>query len=309
MDILACTDKNYIMPCGVMMRSLCENNINEHIVFHLIVDENVDKRCKNKLQQCLVGDSTIHFYHFDNSILKKYAIDQGHHLTIAAYYRLFICDILPQNINRIIYLDCDLIVRHSLKKLWNTNLTNKALGAVTDMGEALPERYSRLNYPPSLGYFNSGVLLINLAYWREHKLQDVFWKYMEENIRKLKQHDQDVLNYICRNSKVNLPFIYNSQDGFGYNKVFFDVKKYARELPDALTAPVILHFTANKPWEKECDHPYKSEFFKYQKLTPWKEMPLVSAKIPLTRKQKLVRFLRMIGLIKPRYKILTKELM
>ena len=79
MDILACADKNYMMPCGVMMRSVCENNSNEHIVFHLIIDDSVDENCKNKLQQCLVGDSTIHFYHFDNSILKKYAIDQGHH--------------------------------------------------------------------------------------------------------------------------------------------------------------------------------------------------------------------------------------
>ena len=71
MDILACADKNYMMPCGVMMRSVCENNSNEHIVFHLIIDDSVDENCKNKLQQCLVGDSTIHFYHFDNSILKK----------------------------------------------------------------------------------------------------------------------------------------------------------------------------------------------------------------------------------------------
>ena len=176
------------------------------------------------------------------------------------------------------------------------------------MGEAMTERYSRLNYPQSLGYFNAGVLLINIEYWREHNLQDVFWNYMKENIDKLKQHDQDVLNYTCRDCKVNLPFIYNSQDGFGYNRAYFDVKKYAQELPQALTAPVILHFTANKPWEKECDHPYKNEFFKYQNLTPWKGMPLIAAKVPLTKKQKFVRFLRALGVIKPRYKILVKEL-
>ena len=57
------------------------------------------------------------------------------------------------------------------------------------MGEAMTERYSRLNYPQSLGYFNAGVLLINIEYWREHNLQDVFWNYMKENIDKLKQHD------------------------------------------------------------------------------------------------------------------------
>lgn len=308
MDILACTDKNYIMPCGVMMRSVCENNLNEHIIFHLIIDKSVDDKCKNKLQQCLVGNTSIQFYHFNDSILTKYTIGKGHHLTIATYYRLFICNLLPQNISRIIYLDCDLIVRHPLNKLWNTDLTNKALGAVTDMGEAMTERYSRLSYPRSLGYFNAGVLLINIEYWREHNLQDVFWNYMKENIDKLKQHDQDVLNYTCRDCKVNLPFIYNSQDGFGYNRAYFDVKKYAQELPQALTAPVILHFTANKPWEKECDHPYKNEFFKYQNLTPWKGMPLIAAKVPLTKKQKFVRFLRALGVIKPRYKILVKEL-
>lgn len=308
MDILACTDKNYIMPCGVMMRSVCENNQKEHITFHLIIDKSVDDKCKNKLQQCLVGNTSIQFYHFDNSILTKYTIGNEHHLTIATYYRLFICNLLPQNINRIIYLDCDLVVRHSLNKLWKTDLTNKALGAVTDMSEAVTERYSRLNYSQSLGYFNAGVLLINLEYWREHNLQDVFWNYMKENIDKLKQHDQDVLNYTCRDCKVNLPFIYNSQDGFGYNRAYFDVKKYAQELPQALTAPVILHFTGNKPWEKECDHPYKNEFFKYQNLTPWKGMPLIAAKVPLTKKQKFVRFLRALGIIKPIYKILVKEL-
>lgn len=308
MDILACADKNYVMPCGVMMRSVCENNKNEQLVFHLIIDESVDEDCKNKLKECLTEEATLLFYYFDSSKLSKYALGEDIHLTVAAYYRLFVCDILPQNISRILYLDCDLVVRHSLAPLWNIDLNNKALGAVTDMAEGRIERYARLGYPKEIGYFNSGVLLINLDYWREHQLQEVFVKYMENNISILYQHDQDVLNVICRECKVHLPFIYNSQDGFGYNRAYFDVKKYANELPEALTKPVILHFTANKPWEKECDHPYKNEFFKYQKLTPWKDMSLVSAKVPLTKKQKLVRFLRAIGVIKPRYKLIVKEL-
>lgn len=302
MNILACADTNYIMPCGVLLQSCLENNPDEKLHFHIIVDESVTVEQREELADIVEKkQSVVSFYSFSSSYLSDFNISGGH-LTLATYYRLFITDILSEGIDRILYLDCDMIVRHSLRRLYDMPLDGKAVGAVPDLSEALSERYERLGYPQHLGYFNAGMLLINLSFWRENKLKDVFLDYMRNNREKLLQHDQDVLNFTCRNLKEVLPLKYNSQDGFLYYRMYFDAEKYKSQLVEATNDPVIIHYTAGKPWEKQCDHPYTNVFLYYRGLTKWKDTPLVDAKHPFTIRQRVVRLLRWIGVIKPRYK-------
>ena len=277
MDIVACTDKWFVMPTGVMMYSACVNNPDVAIVFHVIHDDSVTSKDRSDLEETVAefeGKSIV-FYYVDVTKFPCFPnIIIGNYVTQASYYRLMLSEILPENIHKVLYLDGDIVVRHSLLPLWNTDLKGHPIGAVPDVNEGNLEYYHRLNFPPELGYFNSGVLLVNLEYWREHDVVRTFMKCLQEHADKIQLHDQDVLNIVFSDNKVTLPIKYNFMNGFllkdGYQ---YDFKKYEKEVEEARKNPVIVHFTPEKPWlsyRRHPQHPFSSTLFKYQSQTRWK---------------------------------------
>lgn len=186
MNIAVCTDKWFVMPTGVMMYSVCVNNPDVDIVFHVIHDDSVTSKNRNDLEETLAEfkGKSIAFYHVDVTKFPSFPnIIIGHGITQATYYRLMLSEILPETIHKVLYLDGDIIARHSLLPLWNMDLKGYAVGAVPDLLEIeySKEFSSRLNYPPQYGYFNSGVLLVNLDYWREHRVVRDFVRYLQEH--------------------------------------------------------------------------------------------------------------------------------
>ena len=274
MDIVACTDNGYIMPTGVLMQSVCVNNPDVDNVFHIIIDDSVTTDNQHDLEEVVVpfrGKSVI-FHLVDVSMFPIFPNNHGY-ITQACYYRLVLTKILPETINKALYLDGDVIVRHSLTPLWNTDLQNYAVAAATDMSSERIENYNRLKYPLSLGYFNSGVLLINLKYWREHDVINTFFNYMRNCYRDIRLGDQDVLNVVFRDKKIGLPIKYNLQHGFLTKQIGFDYWKYEKELLEARKDPVIVHYTGiDKPWNtyQKFPNPYRHLFYKYQNQTKWK---------------------------------------
>lgn len=275
--ILLSTDKNYIMPSAVMMKSVSVNNAYEDITFHILIDESVNEEQKKQLKHVLSNrQHLIAFHLIEGNIfagfpqlgkVKKY-------ITQATYYRLIIADLLPQDIHRVIYLDGDIIVRKSLKELWNMNLDGIAVGTVTDMAEDKHD-YKRLGYDKKYGYFNAGVLLINLDYWRENNMKSVFFNLIANEPQRIVLHDQDVLNITLYNKKKDLSFIYNAQSGFFHHQEHTELGKkyneYWPQLKQAIIDPAIIHYTDKiKPWHIEDSHPYGYEFIKYYKQTEWR---------------------------------------
>ena len=272
-DIAACPDKDFVMPTGVMMFSVCINNPDVDIDFHIIIDESVTKDEQQDLMDsiCMFEGKTVLFYYFKNRSGIQFPIICESHLTLAAYYRLYITDVLPSSINKVLYLDGDVIIRRSLKELWDMDLSGYALAAVPDMRVGTIDRYDVLGYSKSLGYFNSGVLLINLAYWRQHQVTKLFNEFIRNRSEAILYYDQDVLNYIFREQKMTLPIKYNFQHGFLWKNPQYDWSKYGEEVIEARKDPVIVHFTGNKPWRLSYDpNPFRSTFLKYQKMTRWK---------------------------------------
>ena len=277
-DIVACTDKWFVMPTGVMMYSICVNNPDTDIVFHIIIDDSVTVDDRYDLEETIapfVG-KTVFFY--SSNIIDSRWFPQVKSITFlskSTYYRLFIAEILPQTIDKVLYLDGDIIVRHSLLPLWNVDLGNYPIGAIPEQCEGDIEFYNRLQIPPQLGYFNAGVLLINMKYWRDHCVVNLFREYMSEHSSDIKYHDQDILNVIFCRTKIWLPIKYNFQQGFLYKKPQYDYWRYEKEVLEARKDPVILHFMGFKPWHVYSRwpiHPFANTFFKYQNQTKWKGM-------------------------------------
>lgn len=309
MDIAICTDCNYIMPCGIMLYSICKNNKDEHITFHIIIDESVKQDDKNSLEEIVSTEplKTVLFYLIQGSSFNYYPrldkTNPKNHITKAAYYRLLLPKIIPENIDKILYLDCDIIVRHSLKDLWNTELANKSIAVIPDVAEGIIDKYNRLRYPQTKGYFNSGVILINLRKWRKDNVFLSFNQFIHDHPDWIKLHDQDILNRIFYDDKINLPIKYNFQEGYLWNDLFYDYWKYEKQVLAARKDPVIIHYTDSKPWIEGCEHPFKAEFYKYQKNTEWKYCSLLK-KEPLPNIRKRIKeiikkILRYIGIIAP----------
>ena len=302
-DIAACTDERYVMQTGVMMLSVCENNPETDIDFHIIADDNMEAEDRRDLEEIVTpyrGKSVV-FYHTSDKMQKE-SFPPGKNrkdITKATYYRLYLAELLPQELDRVLYLDGDLIVRHSLLPLWNTDLEGKAIAAVSGASSGLIEFYNRLKYPSELGYFNSGVLIVNLKYWREHQVLRAFESYMERCADSIKYWDQDVLNVVFCEQKVLMPMKYNLQHGFLLKERKFDYWKFEDELSEALADPCVVHFTSSmaKPWKRyiETPHPFNSTWDKYQDMTKWKGIKYDCRTMKQRFKSFVVSILRIAG--------------
>ena len=280
MDVVCCLDDNYVMPCGILLLSICENNRDCEIVFH-IVSEGLKESNKSKLNETVeMYNCKLQFYVINVDTLKKCPLQkqfQRKDLNLTTYYRLLLSSVLPIALDKVLYLDCDIIVCNSLKDLWDTDIENNSVGAIPDsVGDSILH-YNRLDYDISLGYFNAGVLLINLKYWREHNLEKEFLDYIDSNNNVLENHDQDVLNYVLKTSKRLLPMRYNVMDNFLWRtRLIYIRKSYWKDMFLAAENPVIIHYIcALKPWHRECTHPFKDRWKMYYEKSLWKNIPLI----------------------------------
>lgn len=276
-NIVICGDHKFVMPIGVLIYSACVNNKKGRLRFFLIIDESMTDDDKEKLQNVVEDfDDHIYFVQVNADEIRKRMYFKDGFYKIQTFYRLLMAGLLPKDIDKVIYLDGDIIVRKSLETLWSINIEDVALGAVQDAQEGRISMFNRLHYSSLLGYFNAGVLYVNLKYWRSHRLEDQFLEFVNKYPERIVLNDQDILNYVCRNCKRDIPLKYNVQSDFllKFDKLYFDIWKHYDELLEARCNPVILHYSGCRPWEKDTNHPYKDEFYAYLNETSWKGSPL-----------------------------------
>lgn len=309
MNIAFCIDEKYIPYCGISIISLLENNTNEDITIH-IVGTDISENNKNKiLELARKYNAKIKFY--DENILEQYdfSLYGSEYISLSTYTRLFLAEILPSNLDKVIYLDADIIINGSLLNLWKTDIENYSVLGSIDSYAFDSELYKKLGYNEEYGYINAGVLVINLKYWRENNIRNKFVNYYKDNIDKIEHHDQDIINGTLFNTKNFLPIKYNVIDHFFKRKAFIP-EKYRDEARRAIENPIIIHFTTSqKPWLKGCVHPLKSEFFKYKNISPWKDLSITWSNRSFSRRFKYYKrmFLYKLKLKKHKYYNIKKS--
>ncbi len=281
MNILACASDNYAMQCGVLFLSICKNNQKTPIRFYIMTDNVFQDINKVHLEDIIYrynSDNNLQFIAVDDSLVADFQNITSKFYPKQVMYRLLAADLLPNDIDKVLYLDCDIIVRHSLRDLWKTDLLHSSVACVPDALSGLVGIFNRLGYPQKYGYFNSGVLLINLQYWREHKISQQFIDFAKTTHVDITLPDQDILNSVLHKSKTFIPLTFNFQSGFLYKLEYMKFDYYGNkdEIELACSDPVILHLAGERPWYKGSTHPYKDEFYKLKELTPWKDEPLKS---------------------------------
>jgi len=249
-----------------------------HVLFNSLTDEN-QKLLSSLCERFSHG--TWKFYHVDNIYNEKLILDEGMRLSTEAYYRLFLSDVL-EDIDKVLYLDCDTIAEDDLSKIWNIDLCGQ-LAAVAKRASTqhvgIRDRKQILGLDIESNYFNSGVILFNLAKIREEDvfanvyevISLVFNKFADKLDRFPWAADQDVLNYLLKNRTINISPKYN-HISVAYNLIDND-EASLEEWAECYKSPCIRHFVGiDKPtiikrnvlkssldWER---------FYYYKSLTP-----------------------------------------
>ena len=153
-----------------------------------------------------------------------------------------------------LYLDCDIVVTRDLSEIFAVDLGSYPLGAVRDLG-------GEVYFGEQI--FNSGVLLINVNYWRENDIAGQLIEMTDNLHDKVSQDDQSILNMLFENRWMELPFAYNC---ITLHTTFSDY-----EPEKGLYPPVIHYLTERKPWKEYTQSIYREVWWFYQGLD-WSDM-------------------------------------
>jgi len=241
--ILAFTP-NYLVPAAVTIHSVVSHSSGE-FEFICLTQGEISERQKDIISRMGGGHSAFRFIPMED-LPDGVVIDRR--FSAAAVYRLLLPEILPEY-SRVIYLDCDVIVRNDMAELFeNTVLDGKLLGAVYEapVGNQAIEREA-LGCDPAR-YFNSGVLLMNLEQMREEEVSSRLMECLGDG--NLQFPDQDVLNIVCQGRVVPLPPYWNSIRTFFLPQYRADfLKVYSVSDLEQVLQHGNVHFTGGKPWD------------------------------------------------------------
>jgi lipopolysaccharide biosynthesis glycosyltransferase len=288
MNLLYGTNAGYCEQTAVSMRSVFENNRDMELHVYLLC-ENVPEELRRKL--CSVGDA------FDNTEIT--CMDAGTYLeplkrafhmkawrgSSVQYIYACICDAFP-TLNRILWLDGDVICRGSLRELWETKMPEACLAAGLDCTPFLALLVDKPFYNTPF-YFNAGVLLFDLQNCRRHELQERCRNILRGYGRKLRFCDQSMLNLALPPELVQrLDLRWNYPAGISRSAMNFVARRSSQEkitfttgeLNDSLADLRLLHYIGGslptKPWFAEYRSPFRLDYLKYRARTPWQEKPL-----------------------------------
>lgn len=288
MNITYIATDSYASILGVSMFSLLENSSDLSALNIYILSTDIGY--KNKLSLIKLADkykATLHFINisgFEQSFSCDFATSGFHPIVLA---RLLLADYLPSSVESVLYLDCDVIINGSLSDLEYLSFSNQncAFAAVPELCMPL-EQKKHLGLSANDVYYNCGVLLINLNYWRSHNLQQHFTKYYTDMKGNLLYNDQDILNHCCKGHIMSLPHIYNLPPVLHYFPRYF-IRSYQplyycktkEEYKNILQHPVIIHYLGEeRPWIHGNFSPYRKVYYYYKSLSPWKNTPLIYGK-------------------------------
>ena len=256
-NICLCSDNNYIQHLAVTIASILKNKAENDKFDFIILDGGITEENKEKIIALKsICDFDIEFVTVDNSLFVKCPIQDWTHLSIVGYYRLVLPDIKPEW-DKIIYLDCDIIVRDSLKDLFNLDIGDCYIASVNDISSK--KHAKRLGIS---SYYNSGVLLINSKKWRQDNITQRLFHWIDENQEKIVLHDQDILNAAINDKICPLDTKWNT----------LYLTRSLKEDNEKLENAKIIHFIDKKqPWLWYSGDKFAKEYLYYLNFTPFKD--------------------------------------
>lgn len=285
MHIVYASDDNFAEIMGVSIVSLFESNKDMEKIVIYILDSGIKSENKIRIEAIFEKYNRsvpvwITAMNINDILGIKVKQDRG---SLSQFARIFVSSVLPKDLNRVLYLDCDIIIDKPLDELWNMDMQGKIVAALLDAFAPLYRKNLGLEKNDIM--FNSGVMLINLKRWKEEHIEDKIMELIKKYNGQIPQGDQGALNAVLSHETVSLDPKFNSVTifhDFTYENMLIYRKPpifYSKEeVKEAVKNPVIIHFTTSflsrRAWVEGSEHPYTSRWLKYKSMSPWKDEPL-----------------------------------
>ncbi|MCL2080361.1 MAG: glycosyltransferase family 8 protein [Oscillospiraceae bacterium] len=281
MNILYTFDDKFAPVAGVSILSLFENNKDADEINVYIVENDVSDANKQRLIK-LQNDYERKIIFKDAPDVEKIAGTTigliNNRWPLANFFRLFISSILPADMEKIIYLDCDTIIRSSIAGLWNMEQGKSVISGVRVYRKLFDDTGKYIYLKKRDTYINAGVMLINLDLWRLYNVEEKFIKFIRLiDGKTLHGKNQGIINSVLKGFIGTIDPTYNyritENKNFSHPK---DRKRISQIQRD--NNPVIAHYIAIG----ERIDKYKSAFnialsddwYKWKEMSPWKDLPL-----------------------------------
>jgi len=316
-SIVSAVDEGYAMPLAGMVQSVLDASPAECAVDLFVLDGGASTKTREKLQSGWRDERLrIEWLQPDLASVADLAI--SNHVSRATYLRLLMETVLPERVERLLYLDADVLVRRDLTVLYDTPLQGTVVLAAVDAGApvmdaaaALPSyaackqflisglpvpNYQDLGLAPDRKYFNAGVMLIDVKAWRARQIGKRCLALLREQRGNAQWWDQYAMNVVLDGCWGELDSRWNQGARIyaypSWEQSPFDEETFRRLRDD----PWIVHFSAHiKPWHYHSDHPYTAEFRAKLRNTAWsgwKPSPLDNWDKPDTWRQTLAMMCR-----------------
>jgi len=273
-NIVYCTDSNYLEHVGVSITSIILNNKHHNIHFHVFLYD-VSEEEKNKLKEI---SSSITLYSIPIDELNKYSDIQNNkikHINRSMYIRLSVPRLLPDYVDKFMYLDADILCFGDISSILNINIDSVVCAVTPDSLDAnnMLQNKERLNLA-SQKYFNSGFLYINTQNWKkfdtENKANQILLSPQNYN---LSYPDQDALNIVLQNQVTYIDVKWN------YLFTWMNDQEKESFFHNKQSLPYFVHFTgARKIWYQEHTGIAQNIYCFYKHFTPWSNSCLKSYK-------------------------------
>lgn len=286
MKVMYTCDNNYVWLMGISTISLFENNkaLDELKVY--LLGESISDINKNELKR--IGEK----YGREVEVIDVPKLNIPPSLVttrwpLSAFTRLFSGAILPDDVNRVLYLDCDTIISGDISELENVKFDGKIAMGVKDCISGTYKKNVGLDADST--YINAGVILFDVDALRKININVEIESYMNEYRKLINYADQDILNGMLKGKigELNPKFDVMTIDAVHTYEEIQQLRRptnfYSREeLEKAVNNPVIIHYTTNmlviRPWFSNSDHPFVDEFRKYMNISAWKNRELKEMK-------------------------------
>ena len=279
MHILYTLNDNFVPQVAAWICSICENNKWEKICFHIIsswITESNQKELKKLAEKY---DNKLFIYELkplEEYFDFEFDTNWWNPIVLA---RLLVDKILPDNIDKLLYLDWDTIVRWNLNDLWYMDVWDKTIWMSIEPTEDKTRKDSLWlhDYP----YCNAWVLLINMKRFREIWAWKTIINYYREHDGQLFANDQDAINASMKDEIYILPPKYNFYNIFWQypyrfmKKLMWKVQYFSKkEYMESVKNPVIIHYLwEERPWRAWNHHKYRDDYKKYLWMTYRKDTP------------------------------------
>ena len=249
-------DDNYVNQTVVSMKSALEHN--EQVEFIIMYS----KLSAESMQKLGAVGGSLRLIKMDESQFADLTLSKW--VTVQAWFRIKLPD-LCKDLDKVLYLDCDTLIRGNLDELFSLDLTDKYLAGVKDVW-GVSKYVKRLGMKSGV-YVNSGMLLFNCNYCRKEHFFDKVVDFAKNNAKIIEFCDQDSINKVVDEHKLVISPKYNLMDTWWRGGYYEFEGEEETEYLQAKENPVIVHLTGLKPAFKGCGNKFKDEWWEVAKKT------------------------------------------